>query len=122
MKRPWLCITAAMALGEVLAYVLGDLMLSWIAAAILTPSVVFIVCILYRFMTDKRRTVLIIGIAFLFGFFIENRYFCAEKYKYDDDKDISFGRCDSCYGNGMQCQGRHKGKRNSKQGNKCFAA
>ena len=80
MKRPWLCITAAMALGEVLAYVLGDLKLSWIATAILTPSVVLVVYVLYRFMTDKRRTVLIIGIAFLFGFFRLTA------------TDISFGR------------------------------
>ena len=69
MKRPWLCIAAAMALGEALAFAFGVLVVSWIAAVILSAAAIFVVFVLYMLMADKRRTVVIIGVAFLFGIF-----------------------------------------------------
>lgn len=56
MKRPWLCILAGCALGEVLAYAFGDIW--WI------PVVIVVIAMVGLY---KKRSLLIISIAFLIG-------------------------------------------------------
>lgn len=65
MKRPWLCIAACAALGEALAYVSGTSVP--IVTAVITVVVTGMLIISYK-QADKKRAVILIGIAFLFGF------------------------------------------------------
>ena len=66
MKRPWLCIAAWVALGEAAAYILGDL---WLIAISL-PAILATGGFLIIKQTDKRRALIVMCIAFLFGIFL----------------------------------------------------
>ncbi|MDO4938440.1 MAG: ComEC/Rec2 family competence protein [Lachnospiraceae bacterium] len=64
MKRPWLCIAAGTALGEAAAYLLKGL---WPIAILLPVLIVTGILYLNHKETDKRRAVIVMCIAFLFG-------------------------------------------------------
>lgn len=65
MKRPWLCIAACAALGEAFAYVSGTSVL--IVTAVIAVVMTGILFVSHK-QTGKKRAVIVIGIAFLFGF------------------------------------------------------
>ncbi len=75
MKRPWLCIAAAMMLGEAAAYVSGKM---WLIMTVVSVTVLIgVVFVIYKKVTDKRRAVIIMCIAFLFGIFRLKAFDCS---------------------------------------------